>query len=263
MSAREGQRAADRRPGARSRPHVERAAERTEPVGHVDEAVSGAAGPDDLEPGAVVDDREPQRPVPLGDRARVTMASIAGVLAGVLHRLEHAEVHGRLDLVPSSGRCPSVSTVVGSAARAAAAGSASSSPPDTSSGGKMPWASARSSWIGVLDVALDLVDHRDRVVRVVLDRVTGEAQLDGQRHEVLLGTVVEVALELAPLGVAGGDDAGARLLQLVVAHLQLVEAGLQRGVELHVVQRERDLAGELGQDAVLGLRERLAVGAGG
>ena len=89
---------------------------------------------------------------------------------------------------------------------------------------------------GVLHVALDLVDHRDGVVRVVLDGVTGQAQLHGQRDEVLLGAVVQVALELAPLGVAGGDDAGPRLLQLVVADLQLVEARLQRGVELHVVQ---------------------------
>ena len=39
----------------------------------------------------------------------------------------------------------------------------------------------------------------------------GEAQLHGHRHEVLLGAVVQVALELAPLGVAGGDDACPRL----------------------------------------------------
>ena len=158
---------------------------------------------------------------------------------------------------------PAVSTVVGSAARVAAAGSASARPPDMSSGGKMPWASARSSCDRVLQVALDLVDHRHGVVGVVLDRIPGEAQLDGEGDEVLLGAVVEVALELAPLGVAGRDDAGPRLLQLVVAQLQLVEAGLQGGVELHVVQRQGDLAGELGEHVVLGLGERLAVAAAG
>ena len=105
----------------------------------------------------------------------------------------------------------------GSGARPAAAGSASARPPDTSSGGKMPWASARSSAIAALHVALDLVDHRHRVGRVVLDGVVGEAELDGERDEVLLGAVVQVALELAPLGVAGGDDAGPRVLQLLVA----------------------------------------------
>ena len=33
--------------------------------------------------------------------------------------------------------------------------------------------------------------------------------------------------------------------------LQLVEASLQRGVELHVVEGEADLAGELGEHAVV------------
>ena len=96
---------------------------------------------------------------------------------------------------------------MGSAARAAAAGNASARPPDINSGGKMPWASARSSAIGVLQVAADLVDHRLRVGRVVDDGVLGQAQLDGERDQVLLGAVVQVAFELAPLGVAGGDDA--------------------------------------------------------
>ena len=114
---------------------------------------------------------------------------------------------------------------------------------------------------GVLDVPLDLVEHRHRVARVVLHGIARQAHLHGQRHEVLLGAVVQVAFELAPLGVAGGHDARPRLLQLSVAELQLVEAGLERGVELHVVQRQRDLAGELGQHPVLRLGERLAVGA--
>ena len=52
---------------------------------------------------------------------------------------------------------------------------------------------------------------------VVRDGVLGETQLDGERDEVLLRAVVQVALELAPLGVAGRDDAGARVLQLLVA----------------------------------------------
>ena len=107
----------------------------------------------------------------------------------------------------------------------------------------------------------ELVDHRLGVLGVVLDGVAGEAELHGEGHEVLLGAVVQVPLELAALGVGGGHDAGPRLLQLVVAQPQLVEAGLERRVELHVVQRQADLAGQLGEHAVLGFGERLAVGA--
>ena len=81
----------------------------------------------------------------------------------------------------------------------------------------MPWASARSSWMVSCTSPVSSSSIADGVGRVVLDRVAGEAELHGQRDEVLLGAVVQVALELAALGVAGGDDAGAGLLQLVVA----------------------------------------------
>ena len=87
-----------------------------------------------------------------------------------------------------------------------------------------------------------------------------EAQVHRQGDEVLLGAVVEVALDLAALGVAGGDDAGTGGAQVLVGALQVLEALLQRGVELHVVEREADLAGELGEDAVVLLGEVVAVG---
>ena len=61
---------------------------------------------------------------------------------------------------------------------------------------------------GVLDVGPQLVHHLDGGGRVVLHGVLGQAELDGQGHEVLLGSVVQVALQLAALGIAGGDDAG-------------------------------------------------------
>ena len=60
----------------------------------------------------------------------------------------------------------------------------------------------------VLEVALDLVDHGDGIRGVVLDRIAGQPQLHGQGDQVLLGAVVEVALELAPLGVSCRHDAG-------------------------------------------------------
>ena len=71
-----------------------------------------------------------------------------------------------------------------------------------------------------LHVGLDLVDHAHRVFRIVLDRVVRETELDRQRDQVLLSAVVQVSLELATLGVAGGDDAGRRVLELLVADAQ-------------------------------------------
>ena len=47
-----------------------------------------------------------------------------------------------------------------------------------------------------------------------------------------------------------------RRAQLVGLAPHLVERLLQRGVELHVVQREADLAGELGERLVVVLVER-------
>ena len=56
--------------------------------------------------------------------------------------------------------------------------------------------------------------------------------------------------------VGGLDDAGSGRAQLVGLAADLVERLLERGVELHVVQRETDLAGELGEGLVVVLVER-------
>ena len=72
---------------------------------------------------------------------------------------------------------------------------------------------------------------------------------------MLLGAVVQVALDGAPLRVAGFDDAGAGGAELVGLAPNLVERLLQRRVELHVVQRQPDLARELGERLVVGLAE--------
>ena len=97
-------------------------------------------------------------------------------------------------------------------------------------------------------------------VGVVGEHVLGQAQVHGQGHEVLLGAVVEVALDLAALGVAGGHDAGARGAEVLVGLLEVLEALLQGRVELHVVQGQADLAGQLGEHAVVLLGELVAVG---
>ena len=73
---------------------------------------------------------------------------------------------------------------------------------------------------------------------------------------MLLRAVVEVALDRAPLRVAGFDDASARGSQLVGLAPHLVERLLECRVELDVVQRETDLARELGEHLVVVVVER-------
>ena len=86
--------------------------------------------------------------------------------------------------------------------------------------------------------------------------------LTAERDQVLLRAVVQVALDATSLRVARFDDASAGGAQLVGLALHLVERLLQRGVELHVVQREADLARQLGERLVVVLVERQrAVGA--
>ena len=113
---------------------------------------------------------------------------------------------------------------------------------------------------GVLHRVAERVEHLGGRLGVVGEDVLGEAQVHREGHEVLLGAVVEVALDLAPLGVAGRDDAGARGAQVLVGALQVLEALLERGVELDVVEGEADLAGQLGEHAVVLVGEVVAVG---
>ena len=50
-------------------------------------------------------------------------------------------------------------------------------------------------------------------------------------------------------------------VELLVVLAEFVERRLERGVELHVVERECDLAAELGEHAIVFVGEGLAVGA--
>ena len=66
-----------------------------------------------------------------------------------------------------------------------------------------------------------LGDQRRGRLRVRREPRLGHAERERQRHEPLLGAVVQVALDPAALGVAGGDDAGARVAQAVDPLVQL------------------------------------------
>ena len=58
-----------------------------------------------------------------------------------------------------------------------------------------------------LEVFADAVEHRFRRRRVVVQRLLGHPEVEGEGDEALLGAVVQVAFESPPLGVAGVHDA--------------------------------------------------------
>ena len=111
---------------------VERAADRSEPVGHVDEPVALDRAAARVEPGAVVDDLE-ANVVSVSVTVIVKRALVAGVLARVLHRFEAAEVDRGFDV----GRVAAdIGGHVGRQHRAVRGGrSASGRPRSMSSGG--------------------------------------------------------------------------------------------------------------------------------
>ena len=76
---------------------------------------------------------------------------------------------------------------------------------------------------------------------------------------MLLGAVVQVALDAAALGVGGGDQAATRGLQVGVRAPQVGQRGLQGLVEAAVAQHDRQPAGDLGQRPVVGRAERSGV----
>ena len=67
----------------------------------------------------------------------------------------------------------------------------------------------------LLHFARQLVEHLRPGCGIVRDDVAGQPQVDGQGHQVLLGAVVEVALDPPALGVAAGHNAGPGLPQCV------------------------------------------------
>ena len=63
-------------------------------------------------------------------------------------------------------------------------------------------------------------------------RSAGELGLDSQCHQLLLGTVVQVALNPSALGIPRLDDAGPRGLQFRGALSKFLQRGFQRGIQL-------------------------------
>ena len=169
-------------------------------------------------PCAVVGDREPQLAVrPLeGDRGRRRVR----VLRHVLEGLERGEVDGRLDLlrqaldaigvhVDGHRRLASLrderrcQALVGEQRRIDTAGEVAQIVERTAC------------------VHLQLGEHRLGSRGVAIDELLGETLAHLQRDELLLGAVVDVALELPAFVVLGGDEALLRGLQVGQPRLQI------------------------------------------
>ena len=104
--------------------------------------------------------------------------------------------------------------------------------------GWMPRASSRSSAVAAASSSIASSSSSAVVAGSRLELVARQPQVHRQRHQPLLGAVVEVALDPAPLRVAGLDDPRPR-------GAQLLDLGPQLGVELLVLGAERggDLLG--------------------
>ncbi len=112
----------------------------------------------------------------------------------------------------------------------------------------MPCARSRTWRDGLPDVGLHLLeqpgDGREvvRLVAAVAEQLPGQAEVHGQRGEVLLRAVVDVALDPAALGVGGRHQPGPGRPQLVVGAPEVVQRRLQRGVQRPVVQHDAENA---------------------
>ena len=181
------------------------------------------------------------------------------MLARVLQCLEAAEVDGRLHL----GRVPA--NAVGSDL-----GGYGGSP---GRGGQRVGQTLvrQQRWIdavgqvtkflkGVLQVATKLLHQGSSLVRRPVGKLPGQPHLHGEGNQMLLRTVVEIALDPPAFGVGRRHDAASRRLQSVCLPADFVERGLERRVQTDVVERQTHLTGQFGEDAVLLRRERLGIG---
>ena len=210
--------------------------ERLDAVGQAAQArAAGGVGPAD----AVVGDLD-ERAIRRGTRTATSTREASRVLGDVRERLGDDVVGGRLDLGRAGARRARRRARPGRGARPASASSAGARPRSVRTAGWMP---AREL-AQLLEARGELLARRlEQRASAARDRprarLRASRSCQRERDEPLLGAVVEVALEPAPLGVAGLDDAGARRGQLVV------RVGVREG--------QRDELGELG-DAGLGAR---------
>ncbi len=103
---------------------------------------------------------------------------------------------------------------------------------------------------GIVGVGLQLGEHGPEALGVAIEHPFGQPELHRQGHQLLLGAVVDVALQPTPSGVLGRHDAPAGVLELfdqpdVAEH----QPGLQREVPQELLLRRREVRVRLGADA--------------
>ena len=218
----------------------------------------------------------PCRPVPCGGRNRIEAPAVVGhgerrcvdrrsesvirrrrrlgVLRDVLHRLETREVDGGLDRPAGSGRrrrrgARSAARTSGPGPRARRA-----APCRPAAGGRCPGPGRAGPRVPCASHS-GLAEQLARLLRVPLDQVVGELELDRQRHELLLRAVMDVALEPAAALVLRGD-------QPLLRGLQLVEPQPSAPRQANVAQHQPRLAGEVRDQLLVrgrhGVARRLA-----
>ena len=150
-------------------------------------------------------------PVRLLDDADIDDAG-AGVLGGVRDRLSRHEVRRGRDVVverlaarrrgaPGSADCPV--SAVSAACR-----------PSSRLVGRSPWAICRSSATAVASSATALVEQPVHVDAALREPTLRQPHRHPERHQTLLGTVMQVALQAAPLGITDLDQPGPARLHL-------------------------------------------------
>ena len=163
------------------------------------------------------------------------------MLADVREALGDEVVGGDLE---RSGRRPSISTFsrTGTGARAASCSSATASPCPLTTAGWMPARDLAQLLERGRDLAPRLTEPRARI-RVAVQLLFEQAQLERERDQPLLRAVVQVALEPLALLLTSVDDPRARALELFQASSQL---GVQPGVLECDAGRRADRVEQLG-----------------
>jgi hypothetical protein len=103
----------------------------------------------------------------------------------------------------------------------------------------------------------DVLQQAVGLSRVVAQQFSRQPRVDAERYQVLLCTIVQVALESPPLGILRGNNALAGRPKFARLHRDLCKPTLERDVEPHAIQCRSRLRGQIREQPPLSRRERL------
>jgi hypothetical protein len=128
-------------------------------------------------------------------------------------------------------------------------------PPISQDGGEDAAREGAQGLQGVVGLRTDLLQQRARAGRRCLQHLTCQPSVDGNGDEVLLGAIVDVALEPAPFGILRGDDALARRSQFFGLPGELSEPRLELERQTNVGERGTRLCRQIRQQCQLSSAE--------